>query len=103
MYNVSLMYIVNMLAIILGTFPLLTTKRVFYRGILHELLWFIRGSTNAKELSEQNVHIWDANASREFLDKQGLTEREEGKIIALHCHFPFEFQYPIKTLFEAYL
>ena len=62
---------------------MLTTKRVFYRGILHELLWFIRGSTNAKELSEKNVHIWDANASREFLDKQGLTEREEGIVVII--------------------
>ena len=60
-------------------FPLLTTKRTFWKGILRELLWFIRGSTNAKELAAENVHIWDANGSREFLDKQGLHDREEGK------------------------
>ena len=59
-------------------FPLLTTKRVFWRAVVEELLWFIRGSTNAKELSEKGVHIWDANGSREFLDKQGFTQREEG-------------------------
>ncbi|TSL34559.1 Thymidylate synthase [Bagarius yarrelli] len=61
-------------------FPLLTTKRVFWKGILEELLWFIKGSTNAKELSEKGVKIWDANGSREFLDKNGFTEREEGDL-----------------------
>lgn len=40
-----------------GVFPLLTTKRVFWRGVAEELLWFIRGSTNAKELQEKGVHI----------------------------------------------
>ena len=54
------------------TFPLLTTKRVFWRGVAEELLWFVRGCTNAKELSQKGVHIWDANGSREFLDKQGI-------------------------------
>lgn len=62
------------------TFPLLTTKRVFWKGVLEELLWFIRGSTNAKELSDRNVHIWDANSSREFLDSSGFTDREEGDL-----------------------
>ncbi|XP_076052008.1 thymidylate synthase isoform X2 [Oratosquilla oratoria] len=61
-------------------FPLLTTKRVFWRGVAEELLWFIKGSTNAKLLQEKNVHIWDGNSSREFLDKSGFTEREEGDL-----------------------
>ncbi|XP_029313228.1 thymidylate synthase [Cottoperca gobio] len=61
-------------------FPLLTTKRVFWRGILEELLWFIKGSTNAKELSEKGVKIWEANGSRAFLDNLGFTEREEGDL-----------------------
>ena len=38
-----------------GTFPLLTTKKTFYRGIAEELFWFIRGSTNAIELKEKKV------------------------------------------------
>ena len=63
-----------------GAFPLLTTKKVFYRGIAEELFWFIRGSTNAKELQEKNVRIWDGNSSREFLDSIGLTQREEGDL-----------------------
>ncbi|CAI8583140.1 unnamed protein product [Vicia faba] len=61
-------------------FPLLTTKRVFWRGVVEELLWFISGSTNAKLLQEKGIHIWDDNASREFLDSIGLSEREEGDL-----------------------
>lgn len=40
-------------------FPLLTTKRVFWRGVVHELLWIINGDTNIKYLVDNNVHIWD--------------------------------------------
>ncbi|MBK5942755.1 thymidylate synthase [Halorhodospira halophila] len=40
-------------------FPLLTTKRVFWRGVVEELLWMLRGSTDATELQERGVHIWD--------------------------------------------
>ncbi len=63
-----------------NTFPLLTTKRVFYRGVLEELLWFIRGDTNAKHLQDKGVHIWDGNSTREFLDSRGLTSNEVGDL-----------------------
>lgn len=63
-----------------NTLPLFTTKRVFWKGVALELLWFIRGSTNAHELSEQGVNIWNENSSREFLDSLGLTDREEGDL-----------------------
>lgn len=63
-----------------SVFPLLTTKRVFWRGVVEELLWFIKGSTNAFELSEKKVHIWDANSSREFLDSAGLNNYAEGDL-----------------------
>lgn len=49
-------------------FPLLTTKRVFWRGVAEELLWFISGCTNANVLKDKGIHIWDGNGSREFLD-----------------------------------
>lgn len=62
------------------TFPLLTTKRVFWRGVVEELLWFIRGSTNAKELQDKQVRIWDGNSSRQFLDGAGLNHHEEGDL-----------------------
>lgn len=60
--------------------PLLTTKRVFTRGIIEELLWFVNGSTDSKLLSDKGVHIWDGNGSREFLDKVGLGHRDEGDL-----------------------
>ncbi|KAF4695125.1 hypothetical protein FOZ60_005863 [Perkinsus olseni] len=63
-----------------GVFPLLTTKRVFWRGVVEELLWFIKGDTNAKHLSEKGVKIWDLNGTREFLDGRGLSHREEGDL-----------------------
>ncbi|KAJ3361146.1 Thymidylate synthase [Allomyces javanicus] len=62
------------------TFPLLTTKRVFWRGVAEELLWFLRGDTSATRLAAKNVHIWDANGSRAFLDSIGLTDRPEGDL-----------------------
>lgn len=62
------------------TFPLLTTKDTFWRGIVEELLWFIKGCTNAKELQDKNVHIWDGNSSRSYLDSIGLTDRQEGDL-----------------------
>ena len=61
-------------------FPLLTTKRVFWRGVAEELLWFVAGSTNAKELSAKNIHIWDENGSKAFLEGRGLGHREEGDL-----------------------
>lgn len=42
-----------------GKFPLLTTKKVFFRGVVEELLWFLRGDPTVKNLQERNVHIWD--------------------------------------------
>ena len=47
-------------------FPLLTTKRVFLKGVIHELLWFLRGDTNIKYLVENGVHIWDSDAYRYY-------------------------------------
>ena len=60
--------------------PLLTTKRVFLRAVIAELLWFVSGDTNAKTLQDQNVKIWDGNASRAYLDSIGLSDREEGDL-----------------------
>lgn len=61
-------------------FPLITTKKMFLIGIIEELLWFLKGSTNAKELQKKGVHIWDGNSTREYLDSIGLTHYEENEL-----------------------
>lgn len=67
------------------SFPLLTTKKVFFKGVVEELLWMIRGSTNAQELSKKNVKIWDANGSKEFLESLHLPY-EEGDLGPVYGH-----------------
>jgi thymidylate synthase len=62
------------------SFPLLTTKRVYWKGVVEELLWFLRGETDGKSLADKNVKIWDGNGSREFLDKLGFTQRDAGDL-----------------------
>ena len=61
-------------------FPLFTTKRVPFRIIAEELLWFIRGSTDSELLNAKNVKIWNANGSRDFLDQQGFKDRKVGDL-----------------------
>jgi dihydrofolate reductase/thymidylate synthase len=60
--------------------PLLTTKLVSVRLVYEELLWFIRGGTEARSLQERNVHIWDGNSSREYLDSRNLTHYRVGEL-----------------------
>lgn len=55
--------------------PLLTTKQISYSNVLHELLWFISGSTNLQDLERRGVHIWRANATPEYLKRVGLHQR----------------------------
>ena len=57
-------------------FPLLTTKKVFFNGVIRELLWFIKGDTDARHLEANNVTIWSGNTSKEFLEKNGLPYEE---------------------------
>jgi dihydrofolate reductase/thymidylate synthase len=61
-------------------FPLLTTKKMFLKGIIEELLFFIRGNTQSKILEEKGINIWKGNTSREFLDSNGFKNRKEGEM-----------------------
>ena len=47
-------------------FPLVTTKRLFLKGVIYELLWFLKGDTNIKYLVDNGVHIWDSDAFRYY-------------------------------------
>lgn len=60
--------------------PLLTTKRVFWRGVMEELLWFVAGCTDSKVLTDRDIHIWDGNGSKAFLESRGLQHRREGDL-----------------------
>ena len=69
---------VNMEFDISNRLPLLTTKRVYWSGIIKELLWFIKGDTNANNLNNDKVKIWNGNSSRKFLDSINLNHYKEG-------------------------
>ena len=53
-------------------YPLTTVKRSYPKSIFEELMWIIRGQTNVKILQQKNVHIWDKNSTKEFLEKNNL-------------------------------
>jgi dihydrofolate reductase/thymidylate synthase len=61
-------------------FPLLTTKKMFLKGIIEELLFFIRGDTNSKILEEKGINIWKGNTNRSFLDLNGFENRADGEM-----------------------
>lgn len=83
-------------------FPLLTTKRVFWRGVAEELLWFIGGCTDAKVLQAKGIKIWDGNSTREFLDKSGFTDRAEGDLGPVYGFQWRHFGAPYKTCQDDY-
>lgn len=58
---------------ITSQFPLLTTKKMFLRGIFEELKFFLLGKTNTLDLFDKGVRIWEKNTTREFIDEMGLT------------------------------
>lgn len=59
--------------------PLLTTKKMFVRGVFGELKWFLSGGTDSKELETQGINIWKGNSSRKFLDATGKSHYDEGE------------------------
>lgn len=69
-----------------GCVPLLTTKRVAWKTCFNELIWFINGCTNNQKLIDKNVHIWDANSTREFLDSRGLQNNEINDLGPVYGH-----------------
>lgn len=82
--------------------PLLTTKKVAWKTCLRELLWFVRGQTNNKILTEQKCNIWKGNASREFLDSRGLTHLREDDLGPVYGHQWRHFNAKYTTCDEDY-
>ena len=69
-----------------NTIPILTTKKMAWKTCLKELFWFIKGETSNTILKDQNVNIWNDNASREFLDSQGLYHLKEDDLGPVYGH-----------------
>lgn len=63
-----------------GSIPILTTKKMAWKTCLKELLWFIQGKTDNHALNDAGVHIWDDNASRDFMESRGLAHYAEGDL-----------------------
>lgn len=83
--------------------PLLTTKKVAWKTCLRELLWFVRGETNNKILTDQKCNIWKGNASREFLDSRGLTHLREDDLGPIYGHQWRHFNARYTTCDEDYI
>lgn len=76
-------------------FPLLTTKKVNFRAIVEELLFFLRGDTNVSKLKEKNVNIWNKNTTKEFIKSVGLNyeENDMGPMYGFQLrHFGAEYK-----------
>jgi thymidylate synthase len=69
-----------------GKIPIITTKQLAWRVCFEELFWFIRGSTNNKELKNKKINIWNDNSTREFLDSRGLYNLEEDDLGPVYGH-----------------
>jgi thymidylate synthase len=62
-----------------NSIPLITQKRISFKNILEELLWFCRGETDSNILKDKGVNIWNGNTTRDFLDARGLNDYQEGE------------------------
>jgi len=67
-----------------GKFPLLTTKKMYFKGIVTELLWFLRGDTNIKYLVDNDCHIWDGDAYKRYSDHFKGYEDVMSKEVFIH-------------------
>ena len=85
-----------------NTFPLMTSRKMFLRGIFAELMLFIRGQTNNQILEEQKINIWAGNTSRKFLDSCGLNQLPVGDMGASYGFLFRHFGAKYKTCLDNY-
>jgi dihydrofolate reductase/thymidylate synthase len=85
----------EMLKFKLNKFPMLTTKKLFFKGVFEELMFFIRGETDSTKLSNKNVKIWELNTTKQFIENRGL-DYEEGDMGPMYGfqwrHFNAEYK-----------
>ena len=85
-------------------FPLLTTKKVYTNGIIHELLWFLKGETNIKYLIDNNVHIWDDDAYRHYLElvakNNNVFEDDDAPLLNVRYFEPITKEEFLKAVIE---
>ena len=85
-----------------GKIPILTTKKTAWKTCLKELLWFVKGQTSNKILNDQNVKIWNGNASKAFLQTRGLGHYNDGDLGPLYGFQWRYFNAPYKTCDDDY-
>ena len=84
-------------------FPLLTTKKMYFKGVITELLWFLRGETNIKSLVDNDCHIWDGDAYKNFIKNPDYKSKNAADLLGsqagqlLICPTQEEFINKIKT------
>jgi thymidylate synthase len=69
-----------------NTIPIITTKKLAWKVVIKELLWFLSGSTDNQKLLDQNVNIWKGNATREYMDSIGFKDREINDLGPIYGH-----------------
>jgi dihydrofolate reductase/thymidylate synthase len=69
-----------------NSIPFITTKKLAWKTVIKELLWFLSGSTDNKKLLDENVKIWIGNSTREYMDSIGFTEREVNDLGPVYGH-----------------
>lgn len=81
-----------------GSIPLITTKQLAWKTCFKELCWFLKGSTNNQELQDVGVHIWDGNASKEYLEsRNGLKTELDGDLGPIYGHQWRHFNAPYEN------
>lgn len=69
-----------------NSIPFITTKKLAWKTVIKELLWFLSGSTDNQKLLDENVKIWIGNSTREYMDSIGFTSREENDLGPVYGH-----------------